>query len=457
MGVQVNPRVFYPSDFSEFNHLLHLETQLLNQWIDEKHLTENLMESGFELECNLLDKALLPTSGNSRFVAAVGHAQLITEVAKSCLEINTDHYQLHDHALSQHETNLQNLVSLCGKHAMQQNKNLIYIGTLPNSQEEHYAASELTDEFRYHALNQSMRHLRDDDPVHIEIDGENDHLSVFADSIAMVGAISSFQIHLRVGISAAVRFYNTAQIIAAPMVALCANSPFILGHSLWEESRIPWFEQMLLGKNGLQHKQKYSRVFFGNAYLKKSIMELYFENLHGFVALIPYIFDSPLEKMRHLQLHNGTINRWNRPVLGFDEKNIPHFRIEHRAISAGPTIVDMCANSAFYLGIMQFIATQKIPLESLIHFNHIKNNFYLCARDGLRAELTWVDNKKINVADLLLTILLPIAYEGLRQLDISNDEIEYYFSIIEGRIRTSQTGSVWQRKSFEKNVSGITE
>jgi hypothetical protein len=40
----------------------------------------------------------------------------------------------------------------------------------------------------------------------------------------------------------------------------------------------------------------------------------------------------------HLRLHNGTIWRWNRPLLGFEANGTPHLRIEHRVMPAGPSI-----------------------------------------------------------------------------------------------------------------------
>jgi hypothetical protein len=37
-------------------------------------------------------------------------------------------------------------------------------------------------------------------------------------------------------------------------------------------------------------------------------------------------------------------------LLGFDEAQTPHLRVEHRVMPAGPSIADMIANAAVYLG-----------------------------------------------------------------------------------------------------------
>ena len=67
-------------------------------------------------------------------------------------------------------------------------------------------------------------------------------------------------------------------------------------------------------------------------------------------------YDEPPAALRHLRLHNGTIWRWNRLLIGFDRDGVPHLRIEHRVLPAGPTICDMIANAALYLGLARYVA-----------------------------------------------------------------------------------------------------
>ena len=59
-----------------------------------------------------------------------------------------------------------------------------------------------------------------------------------------------------------------------------------------------------------------------------------------------------MPRLGELRLHNGTVYRWNRPV--YDVMNgRPHLRVENRVLPAGPTVVDMLANAAFYFGLVR--------------------------------------------------------------------------------------------------------
>ena len=46
--------------------------------------------------------------------------------------------------------------------------------------------------------------------------------------------------------------------------------------------------------------------------------------------------------------------------------------------------------------------------------------------------------------------VLPMARLGLVDLGLQTDEIDYYLGIIEGRLRTGQTGAAWQRAFIER-------
>lgn len=43
---------------------------------------------------------------------------------------------------------------------------------------------------------------------------------------------------------------------------------------------------------------------------------------------------------------------------------MPHLRVENRVLPAGPTVVDMMANAAFYFGLTKALAEDDRPLWS---------------------------------------------------------------------------------------------
>ncbi|MDH3831848.1 MAG: glutamate--cysteine ligase, partial [Gammaproteobacteria bacterium] len=56
--------------------------------------------------------------------------------------------------------------------------------------------------------------------------------------------------------------------------------------------------------------------------------------------------------------------------------------------------------------------------------------------------------------------LLPMARQGLQQLEIDVDDINRYLAIIEARLLTGQTGTAWQRAYVEQhgdNLAAMTQ
>ena len=75
---------------------------------------------------------------------------------------------------------------------------------------------------------------------------------------------TSFQIHLQVGAGEFVKMYNWAQVIAAPALALAVNSPILLGHRLWHETRLALFQHAIDTRSrALKERNQPPRVNFG--------------------------------------------------------------------------------------------------------------------------------------------------------------------------------------------------
>ena len=206
-------------------------------------------------------------------------------------------------------------------------------------------------------------------------------------------ACTSVQLHLQTEPEGFADHWNAAQAIAGPQVAVAANSPFFYGSELWRETRIALFEQATDTRpEELKAQGVRPRVWFGERWIT-SIFDLFEENCF-FPALLRVTEDEdPVEviergdtpELPELRLHNGTIYRWNRPIYDTN-RGRPHLRVENRLLPAGPTVVDICANAAFYYGLVRTLVAEERPLWSQMSFSAAEENFHAGARDGHRGE-----------------------------------------------------------------------
>jgi hypothetical protein len=150
------------------------------------------------------------------------------------------------------------------------------------------------------------------------------------------------------------------------------------------------------------------------------------------------------EQVRHMRLHNGTIWRWNRPLIGFDKDHTPHLRIEHRVCASAPSAIDNIANIAFYYGLVHYYATAEQPPEYSMPFADAKNNFYRASQLGLKYKTSWLSKNTETLQKTILDRLLVEAETGLYKLGIDQRDSKRYLSIIQQRVEKNRTGSEWQ-------------
>lgn len=449
MGEEIERSQFSEADFARFSAALEKETALLRAWFVNGELSSRQATGGFELEAWLVDKQAQPSANNVAYLEALNNPLVVPELARFNVELNGTPQVLHSDALRKMQTELQATWQTCSDAAQSLDNDLVMIGVLPTVRDEDLTLVNMSQMTRYKALNEQVMRLRRGRPLQLDINGHEHLLSTHHD-VMLEAASTSFQVHTQVPFTDAARYYNAAMVSSGPLVAVSNNSPFLFGHDLWAETRIPLFEQAVeLGGLAGADFGPMKRVSFGSGYAHDSVMECFTENHEHFPILLPVEYDSPVEQLRHLRLHNGTIWRWNRPLLGFDTDGTPHLRIEHRVIPAGPTIIDAFANTAFYFGLQQAFMDRSTPIEHEIEFAHARDNFYAAAKHGLQARLHW-QGKHVPVQTLLLEVLLPMARRGLESLAIDRDDIDDYLGIIEARIRSGQTGSAWQRRHAQQ-------
>lgn len=446
MGLDIPHSQFCDADFEEFKRRLHRETDHLSAWFREGAFDDQPGACGFELEAWLVDSRFQPAPMNDVILPTIDHSLVVPELARFNFEINSTPRTLSPSMFRDMDEELAGIWELCENRAQDHGCGVMTIGILPTITDDALTVANMSSNCRYQALNEQVLRLRNGRNLILEIDG-NDRLHVEHDDVMLESVTTSLQIHIQSPPQNAARYYNLSQVLAAPMAAVTANSPFLFGKDLWDETRIPAFEQSIaVASFRAADGRTIGRATFGTGYAQSSILEPFLENLYAYPILLPIHFDDRVEDMSHLRLHNGTIWRWSRPLVGVNEHGVPHLRIEHRVPAAGPSRPDTIAHVAFLLGLMIHFVHEDTKLEDEIPFMQARDNFYRAARNGLCAEIKWAGNRSVRVQELILEHLVPAARHGLERAGVDKEDIDHYIhGIIGERVRSGQNGARWQR------------
>ena len=406
--------------------------------------------TGMEIECNLVDGDYQPAMTNADVLASIADRAYQTELGAYNIEFNVPPRPLPGRAGFDLEAEVRASLNAAEAKANADGSHIVMVGILPTLMPEHLSGDWMSESTRYRALNDSIFTARGEDIV-IDIDGP-ERLTMQAASIAPESACTSMQLHLQVSPAEFAQNWNAAQMLAGPQLALGANSPFFFGHHLWAETRIELFAQATDTRpDELKTQGVRPRVWFGERWIT-SIFDLFEENVRYFPSLLPELSDEdPVAELAagrtpslpELRLHNGTIYRWNRPVYDVVD-GCPHLRVENRVLPAGPTVVDMLANSAFYYGLLRALSEEDRPVWTQLSFAAAEHNFVTAARHGMDAQLYWPGLGHVTPDELVLRRLLPMADEGLRRWGVAAEVRDRFLGVTEGRAKTGRNGATWQ-------------
>ena len=458
MGQEITTDHFHKRDFHHFEQALSIETKLLGEWFSDSRFHGTDPVVGFELEAWLVDGSLRPAPCNELFLQKMDDPLVVPELARFNVEINGTPQPLNGTPFTKLAEELSQTWSDGERVASEMGLELAMVGVLPTVSTDDLTLGNMSELQRYRALNEQVMRMRGGEPLEFQIEGR-ESLNLTHHDVMMEAGATSLQIHLQVPFHQSVDAFNLAIQLSAPMVGLCANSPYLFGHDLWDDSRIPLFEQAV-NVDPLAHSMGDGRVGFGTGYVVESLFELFQENLDHYPVMLPIAQSGDIENLSNLMLHNGTIWRWNRPLVGFDEDGNPHLRIEHRVASAGPTVDDVVANSLFFVGMVMGLLSGHGGSIELLPFDHARENFYHAAREGMRSKLQWWGGKNIGLQQLLRDELIPLAESGFQSMGLDSGEWRPWLEIIEGRVASGQNGAVWQRgwvERYGRDMEGLLQ
>ena len=438
-----------------FTKALLNDLQALEKMLAGDYFEEDVRRIGAEQEMFLVDSAMRAAPLALEVIEAAQDERLTTELGLFNLEINAKPLDFRGNCLSELERELHEILEIVRTTARKLDADIVMVGTLPTVQQSDYIAENLTPLPRYKEMNRVLTEMSGGERF-IHIKGL-DELQLTFENTFVEFSNMSFQVHLQVGISEYVKYYNWSQAIAAPVLAVAVNSPLLLGHRLWHETRLALFQHATDTRSAVhQARNQMPRVNFGEKWVDNSMLEVFQEDAARFrIILTREIEEDSLEVLQngaipHLhawQMHNGSIWRWNRACYGIiDDK--PSLRIEARYLPAGPTVVDEIANSAFFLGLMTALPEEFGDVREKMSFDDAKNNFFNVAQNGLNTQIAWFDGKSYPTGSLILEQLLPLARKGLERAGIDAADIDKYLGIIEKRVAAKVTGAQWMLDSL---------
>jgi hypothetical protein len=456
MGKEIGKEEFGERDYQRFAKRLEENLAALGQLLAQPGFGAGPATVGAELELFLVDGAGRPLPDNQAIRAAVADPRVTLELDRFNLELNATPVPLADQPFAALGGEMHVLLDRIADAARHHAARPALIGILPTLRPADFGPRVITDVPRYRALDSGLRRLRGD-PFRIRIGGA-DPLAVASEDIALEGANSAFQIHLRVNPADFTRTYNAVQLATVPALAVSGNSPIFLGHRLWEETRIAVFKQSVDDRGNLEPHRRPGRTTLGTGWLRGGPLELFTEAVRLHRPLLPVLGSRgrqagaagrqvpPLDELR---LHQGTVWRWNRAI--YDPASGGHLRIEMRALPAGPTVIDMLANAAFLIGLSLWLANQDQRWTYALPFERADYSFYRAAQQGLSARLNWPagrDQMRTLTAAKLVAELVPAARHGLLEAGVAAAEAGGLLDVISARAASGQTGAVWQRATL---------
>lgn len=266
-------------------HLLN-DVKALEKMVQDDLFEKGIQRVGAEQELCIINKNYRPSFNALKILDKLNDPHFTTELALFNLEVNLDPFELKEDCFSRIEDRLSVYIKKVQKVADEfDHDKIVLSGILPSLKKKDLIFENMTPLERYTILNDILKNIRGG-KFKLRIRGV-DELIIKHDSILFEACNTSFQVHLQIGLDEIIDKYNWAQAIAGPVLSVMSNSPLLMGRELWSETRIALFQQSVDLRNTsyLLREQK-PRVSFGNDWIKKSIVELYTDDISRYTPLI---------------------------------------------------------------------------------------------------------------------------------------------------------------------------
>jgi hypothetical protein len=239
MGEKVADRSFSSEDRLRFRTRVHDCLEAFARMLAEDRFSFDVPMTGVEIELSLVDGEGWPALVNDKVLERVDDPAFTQELGRFNLEINVLPRPLQGKEADALEVDLRAQLNAAEERAREVGASMMMVGILPTLRVEQLTREAISSNPRYALLDRQMLAMRGED-LHLDIAGE-EHLELWTDTIAPEAACTSVQFHLQVAPEDFPAYWNAAQVLAGPQVAVGANSPFFGGKQLWHETRIALF------------------------------------------------------------------------------------------------------------------------------------------------------------------------------------------------------------------------
>ncbi len=471
--------MFNPDNFRNFYQQMIKEFHSLLIEIKEGAYDRSGLTGGHEVEGNFLDKADFTIPPASKFEEGVfgkikselkeNRGIISGELGDFNFELNTEPKMISGSFFSEEEREINRKLRLVEGAASRHGLTTYLSGLIETSREEDISLDNLikhpSKHRRYLGINHGVRSFRES-PFEISINNGHAQYYQQLEHIMMESICTSLQSHIKLekperDFSS---YMNSALILAAPLVAISANSPFVNGRGpFWKESRVRIFEQ------SIDHRTPSERAYGIN---HNSFPERYYDSLEQFYTetilnrlLLPDLSFGKNAggeneiKYPLFRLQLGTDWRWVRPVWFSQKKEDgtreQYMTLEFRPLPAGPTVPDMIANSALYSGALKYFVDNSVQeqFRQEINFQKIRENFYAAAQFGLESRLKWL-GEQLSAKEVVEKCL-EMAKIGLKSLRINEEDSSKYLGIIERRLTLNQSPSDYKIETYKKTKGAV--
>jgi len=315
--------------------------------------------------------------------------------------------------------------------------------------------TNMSDAVRYHAMTNTEY------PAGYRLDAP--HVSLQADTVMPESLITSIQPHYQVAHAPDLpEYFGYALRIAGPLLAVGVNSPFF-PPGLYEDAR----DAEIVADAHMEHRIGVFESVLnpppGNDTPPKVRFPPDFESVEAAIddvvadeTIVPMDvaasdrFDDAFAHFRH---KHGSYWRWIRPVFEGATRSAANARIEFRPLPGQPTVADAVAFQAVFGGLMESLPRREHPVGGMA-WETARENFSVAAREGLRADLTWItaDGTETDDVDELFGELFELARDGLELRDLPPETAHEYLRPLRERVDRRLTPARWKHEDVRRQV-----